>query len=406
MSFLATGYVAAADKVTMTIVHQFDGSADSVEGTQPGTVVFGSDGALYGTTRFGGTYGAGTVFRIRGDGKFSTIYTFKGPDGNWPNRCLIPGADGNLYGTVGDPEYSEKVRVFRVTPTGVFTLLAVFYPALGQQDQRSVIVRATDGQRYMASSADGTMYDGSASFQLAQQRPLASDTRVFEVVTGRAELATAGEGQAGTADRAQSNIPASALCGNINPARDGHFWLSPLIVDTRGAGLARSLSTDVNDGFRPAIPMYKPRPSPPLTENAGWRAAGATSGRLAEDNTGVMLATTGEHEIIGVSASGEIARHIPLAPLGNNVYAAMGLLRASDGYFYGLALVDGYNGTIMLYRTKAEGPPEVVYRFPQSGPRETLRSPLVEGPDGALYVSSIDGGKDRRGVIYRVVVQH
>ena len=41
----------------------------------------------------------------------------------------------------------------------------------------------------------------------------------------------------------------------------------------------------------------------------------------------------------------------------------------------------------------------MVYRFPQSGARETLRSPIVEGPDGSLYVTTVDGGKDRRGAI-------
>lgn len=48
----------------------------------------------------------------------------------------------------------------------------------------------------------------------------------------------------------------------------------------------------------------------------------------------------------------------------------------------------------------------MVYRFPQSGARETLRSPIVEGPDGSLYVTTVDGGKDRRGAIYRVQIQH
>lgn len=403
MSFVAIGYADAADTVAMTIVHQFDGSPASVEGAQPGTVVFGSDGAIYGTTFSGGTYGAGTIFRIGADGKFSTIYTFKGPDGNWPNRCLIPGADGNFYGTIGDPEYSDKVRVLRVTPAGVLTLLAVFYSSSGDQDQRSVVVRATDGQRYLASSTGGTTYEGSASFQLAQQPAFASGTPVFEMLSGGVELA-AGGGQTGGLAGAQSSVPAvnSALCGNINPARDGYFWMSPLIVDTRGTGLARSVSTNLKDGFRPAVPMYRPPPAPPLTETPGWRAASGASGRLAEDNNGVMLATSGEHEIIGVSTSGEIARHIPLAPLGDKIYAVMGLLRARDGYFYGLALVDGYDGSIMIYRTTADGPPEAFYRFPRSGPRETIKSPLVEGPDGSLYVTTIDGGKDRRGAIYRV----
>lgn len=382
-----------ADPVTMTIVHEFNGAPGSAEGSQPGTVVFGSDGALYGTTFSGGTYGAGTIFRIGADGKFSTIYAFKGPDGNWPNRCLIPGADGNLYGTIGDPEYSDKVRVFRVTPSGVLTLLAVFYPSLGDQDQRSAAVRATDGQRYVASSTGGTTYDGSASFQLAQQPAAARDTPVFEVLPGRFGTATV-DGRTGPPADTRATTPAvnSALCGNVNPARDGHFWLSPLTVDTRGTGLSRSVSTNLKDGFRPAY-------------SALGRGAGAASGRLAEDNSGLMLATVGD-EIIGVSTSGETARHISLTSLGDKIYAVMGLLRARDGYFYGLALSGGYDGSIIIYRTTADGPPQAFYRFAHSGPRETIKSPLVEGPDGNLYVTTTDGGKDRRGAIYLVSTQH
>jgi uncharacterized repeat protein (TIGR03803 family) len=402
----ARGDAQAADTVSMTIVHQFDASPGGGEGALPGTVAFGRDGAIYGTTAIGGIYDAGTIFRVGPDGKFATIYTFRGPDGTGPNRCLIPGADGNLYGTIGDPATSDKVRVFRVSPTGVLTLLAVFYPSLRDDDERAVVVRATDGQRYLASSTGGNAYDGSASFQLAQQAATAGGTPVVELLTGRPRLATAmGQIRSPAGVRSSPSAANSALCGNINPARDGHFWLSPLVVDTRGTGMARSVSTDLNDGYRAAIPMYKAPPAATSTETPGWRAAAGVSGRLAEDLSGVMLGTSGEHEIIGVSVAGEIARHIPLEPLGDKIYSVMGLLRARDGYFYGLALVDGYDGTIMVYRTTGDGPPETFYRFLHSGPRETIKSPLVEGPDGSLYVTTTDGGKDRRGAIYRITTR-
>jgi hypothetical protein len=38
----------------------------------------------------------------------------------------------------------------------------------------------------------------------------------------------------------------------------------------------------------------------------------------------------------------------------------MGLLKRRDGYFYGIAPVDGYNGSIVVYRTSGAGPPEVI----------------------------------------------
>lgn len=416
LSFLATAYTDAAETVTMTVVHQFDGSPDSAEGARPGTVVFGSDGALYGTTYSGGIYGAGTIFRIGTDGRFSTIYTFKGPDGDAPDPCLVAGADGELYGTVGS--HSDKIRVFRVTPAGVLTLLAVFFTELGAHDQRSVIVRATDGQRYAISSY------GVTSFVLVQQKQAARGAPAFQILPGivatgfnvenpRFVGLEASSGANANDAGAREHLPplTGALCGDIGSALDGRFWKAPLVSNNSYWGPpARSVSTDLRDGFQPAIPMYKSAPGPQYsgspTQNPDWQIASRISGRLAEDGNGVMLGMAGEHEIIGISRSAEIARHIPLAPLGSNTYATMGLLRARDGYFYGLALAGDYNGYIFIYRTSAEGPPEVVYRFPQSGPRENIGSPLVEGPDGSLYVTTLDGGKDRRGAIYRITVHH
>jgi uncharacterized repeat protein (TIGR03803 family) len=410
VSLVATGNSVAADTVTMTVVHQFDGSPGSNEGAQPGTIVFGSDRSLYGTTLNGGLYGAGTIFKIGADGRFSTIYTFKGPDGNWPNPCLLPGADGNFYGTVG--ENSNKVRVFSITPAGTFTLLAVFFTELGPQDQRSMIVRATDGQRYAIASY------GITSFVLVQQTAAARGSPAYQLLSWHSahrrwpraaklckpcrQWHAEWRKRQGCGNSAGRRM---ALCGDIAPAADGHFWKASLIRDSNSWGPpARSVSTNIRDGFHPAIPMYKPPSAAPgtPTQNPDWQAASGVSGRLAEDDNGVMLAMAGEHEIIGISRFAEISRHIPLAPLGDKTYATMGLMRARDGYFYGLALAGDYNGYVLIYRTSAEGPPKAVYRFPQSGPRETIRSPIVEGPDGSLYVTTIDGGKDRRGAIYRV----
>jgi uncharacterized repeat protein (TIGR03803 family) len=60
-------------------------------------------GALYGTTYFGGTSGAGTVFKITpswgGVYSESVIHSFTGSDGSIPNASLIEDWTGALYGT-------------------------------------------------------------------------------------------------------------------------------------------------------------------------------------------------------------------------------------------------------------------------------------------------------------------
>lgn len=60
----------------------------------------GSDGTLYGTTRGGGAYFNGTVFKINKDGSgFLTLHSFNYPDGASPYAAVVEGSDGALYGT-------------------------------------------------------------------------------------------------------------------------------------------------------------------------------------------------------------------------------------------------------------------------------------------------------------------
>jgi uncharacterized repeat protein (TIGR03803 family) len=89
------------------------------DGSYPvGGLVFGKDGALYGTASEGGSSGGtldcsltlggcGLVFQIRPGGKYSVILNFTdgagagGRDGAYPISDLIFGKDGALYGTTG-----------------------------------------------------------------------------------------------------------------------------------------------------------------------------------------------------------------------------------------------------------------------------------------------------------------
>lgn len=87
-----------------TLIYQFQGDAD---GKYPvGSLVFDAHGNLYGTTQYGGTSAAGTVFELSpppsGSGPWTktTIYNFPGgASGNSPVAGLIFDEAGNLYGT-------------------------------------------------------------------------------------------------------------------------------------------------------------------------------------------------------------------------------------------------------------------------------------------------------------------
>jgi uncharacterized repeat protein (TIGR03803 family) len=73
------------------------------DGQHPhGGLLADANGALYGTTVYGGTYNVGTVFKLTPSGsayRETYRYSFKGANGALPNAGLIADASGALYGT-------------------------------------------------------------------------------------------------------------------------------------------------------------------------------------------------------------------------------------------------------------------------------------------------------------------
>ena len=116
----------------LTNLHIFTGGADG--GYPWSNLVLASDGNFYGTCAGGGA-GYGTVFRITPGGALTTIHTFTNAEGYEPG-LLLQGVDGDLYGLT----YSGSV--FRMTLAGTLTILYVtgWYP-------RS-LAQGTDGNLY------------------------------------------------------------------------------------------------------------------------------------------------------------------------------------------------------------------------------------------------------------------
>jgi uncharacterized repeat protein (TIGR03803 family) len=86
-----------------TVLHQFTGA--NSDGEIPSGLILDPQGNLYGTTTFGGRYGYGTVFRVDPSGHETVLYSFRGPgagDGASPVSGLTRDAQGNLYGTTAD----------------------------------------------------------------------------------------------------------------------------------------------------------------------------------------------------------------------------------------------------------------------------------------------------------------
>jgi uncharacterized repeat protein (TIGR03803 family) len=129
---------------TFSPLYNFSGGAD---GAHPfSRVMLGANGALYGTTIYGGTEkqgcpnGCGTVFSLRPPATVCTsapcfwtekvLYPFQGIDGQWPTGDLVSDQAGSIYGTTtgggGMYGYDGVGVVYRLTTAGVENVLYNF----------------------------------------------------------------------------------------------------------------------------------------------------------------------------------------------------------------------------------------------------------------------------------------
>lgn len=157
-----------------TVLHSFRETQERGENPLAG-LVEGNDGVLYGTTPGGGANncteslsGCGTFFSLTKDGHHQVLHSFGNSegDGTLPMAGLQRGTDGNFYGTTntgGNPVCGDNRQivgcgtVFRMTPTGVMTVLYRFgeSPEDGRLPQGELTV-GEDGFFYGVTAGGGT----------------------------------------------------------------------------------------------------------------------------------------------------------------------------------------------------------------------------------------------------------
>ncbi|WP_265587631.1 choice-of-anchor tandem repeat GloVer-containing protein [Sphingomicrobium arenosum] len=335
-------------------LHRFSG-ADGFYGRDHGHLIEGSDGALYGTTLFGGADDRGVVFRITSAGSYTVLHEFKGGgDEGQPIGSLVEHSDGYLYGTTNfgpnicdsHPEGSVRCgTIYRVSKDGEYQVVHAF---------------GRDSDPMAATKPNGTLVEGPDGALYGTARGGKLDCRDINAQDGS---------ECGTIFRYDPKAGFETVYHFGDPQTQGTMPRGPLIV--------------ASDGY-----MYG---TTPFGASVACRTLGC--------GTVYKFSTDGRVEFIHrfiLDDNGELDHTLGYTP-GEH------LVEGADGYLYGATVSGGFyrtsdNGTI--FRLSKTGEHDVLHSF---GPHDTstLRRPvsgLMRAPDGGLW-GTFDAGDN---IIFRV----
>ena len=352
----------------LSTLYRFSGGAD---GRDPNTLTAARDGSLFGTAAEGGNDNNGLVFRLSANGSgFTVLYRFTdGADGSAPN-ALIQATDGNFYGTAYSGGTGEGFgTVFRITPGGALTTLHSFTGNPDTNDGAnpySRLLQANDGNLY------GTTYRGGGE---------ADNGTVFRISTG---------GGLTTLYSFTGTDDGSSPFAGLIQGTDGNFY------GTTGFGGGLGLGT-----------LFRITPGGALTTLHSFNGAsdGANPyGELVQAGDGNFYGTTFAG---GSSNRGTLFRLTPGGQLttlhsftgGQDGGGPLGALRPdASGGLYGTTSRGGANNQGTVFRAAtAGGAPTVLYSFTGGADGRQPRTPLIQGPDGALYGTTGPGSVDSVG---------
>ena len=354
-----------------TVLHAFTGGA--TDGASPvGALILGPDGAFYGTTTYGGATRNGTVFRLAADGTFSVLYSFGGGlNGGEPTAALVLGADGNFYGTTQFGGANNQGTLFRLTPTGVQSVLVDFGAGgIGEQPVSSLVL-GPDGSLYGTAQYGGRYGDGTV-FQYTAAGAL---NVLYDF---------------GGDDGVQ---PVSAL--TFGP--DGNLYGTTEYGGYSGNGTVFQITTagdlTVLHDFRNGDGVY---PQGALTLLPGSTTFYGTASEGGANGYGTVFEIT---------TAGMFTKLHDFTGADGN-YSQAALTYASDGNFYGTTFNGGTlrgNGT--LYELTPAGEFTSLFAL-NSATGENPAAPLLQGADGALYGTAYSAGNTgvSDGTVFRLDV--
>ncbi len=327
---------------TLTALYSFCSvNPNCADGSQPSPViVLGTDGNLYGTTALGGANNTGTFFKMTLAGALTTIASF--PAGtSYGGGALIQGADSNFYGTSPGTKGGTNTTsgsVFKLTSDGTLSSVYTFCTAANctdGADPEGSLIQGTDGNLY------GTTFDGGANnsgsvYKLTTTGTLSTLYSFCAVLSG-SNCNDGNSPAAGVIQGSDGNFYGTTPLGGANTFGSVYKLTPAGVLTTLYSLCAQTTCTDGKFSYGSLVEAQ-----PNVFLGTAQQGGANGKGLIFEiDNSGSSPAASTLYSFCAVTNCTD----------GRAPYA--GLLKGSDGNFYGTTQLGGANSDGTTYSLDA-----------------------------------------------------
>jgi uncharacterized repeat protein (TIGR03803 family) len=328
--------------------------------TVPGIIAQGRDGNIYSTSNNGGSSGVGTVFKVSPTGVVTVLYNFDVTHGAYPASGLTLAVNGNFYGTTQYGGAGGGV-VFKITPGGSLTVLHQF--AGDGNNPLAPPIQGANGNFYGTTVGGGT-----------------SDLGTIYEMTSSGKLTTL---------HSFSTSNTASPVAPLVQGEDGNFY-----------GTAEGASPGYGS-------VFKITATGKLTvlHNFDLAHGASPSGQLVQGSDGNFYGTTKTGGTFGVGVIFKITptgvftvlHNINGSNEGNGPVA--GLVQATNSNFYGVNFQGGNSADGTIFQMSAKRGYSVLHDF-DGTKGEKPQVTVLQHTSGTLYGDTYEGGSTGEGVFY------